>query len=1076
MTFKALYPTALPSLNLDFANTKQLDRRVTFTRASTATYVGVDGLIKTAASGVARFDHSATGESLGLLVEEARTNYRLNSAISSSTYGSYLSKATIVAANAIAPDGTASAISIANNTGYDDNYCWGFFNDYASIPTTGFLCASLFVKMISGTQISVKGDVSNQGWVGFAGININFATSTPTVTLLGASGQNAIAGAVIPYGNGWWRAWFVVNTADGFNSGATKGPGVVPYYAGTSAYIWGAQIEAGSFPTSYIPTVASTVTRAAEVATLSNTGSSIFPTSAFTTVNSPFGTAGGGTSFKLVGPTIKRTAVYAGDLTQAQINALAEVNDNFWRWRVLGSTFALPNFTTDGSVTVDWGDGVVETLTTAAHTFTNGGGYHDIGFRLNSGTFFKPYINDNATYKNRVIAVGPAPVSMKVDANAGLRGCGLLKAFDATVDVTGGTDFYYAWQNCSSLVAFPLINTGAATSFFGAWEACSSLTSFPLLSAASVTSFSYAWSGCNGLTSFPLISTGAGTNFTATWKNCSALTSFPLINTGAATNLSAAWEGCSSLTSFPLINTAAVTNFAQAWIGCSSLTSFPAISTSASTSFYRTWESCSSLTSFPSISMNSMKDCYRGWYGCSNLANFPANMFDTTGTFLSYAFTEAFRNCALTAASIENILTSLVTNNQSGFTLDMNGGTNANTSTWSAAANNAYLSLKLKGWTITQNGTAPVPPLDLQFAATKTMDSRITFTRSSSGTYVDSAGVIQTAANNVARFDHNPATLESLGLLVEEARTNILQYSEQFDNAYWTNVGLTWTANNVVAPDGLTTADTPSSNNITQVVGVYVNSTFVGQSTSSVTTSWNRVSVTFTTDASTTSINLYPLLNAGSNIYNAKTVTVSANTTYTFSCFYRLSGSTIIPWGAQLEAGAFPTSYIPTTTATVTRAADVASITGSNFSNWYNQSEGTLFANARSLGSSSNNFLAGLDSTSAFVFADILESSSSVRLSVYGTNDTPIFSYWASTSGALAGSTRKAAIAIKSGNFGAALNGIASATGTDTTGYPTFNRLSIMSLANYGGANGTMARLTYYPFRLGNTALQSLTT
>jgi hypothetical protein len=49
-------------------------------------------------------------------------------------------------------------------------------------------------------------------------------------------------------------------------------------------------------------------------------------------------------------------------------------------------------------------------------------------------------------------------------------------------------------------------------------------------------------------------------------------------------------------------------------------------------------------------------------------------------------------------------------------------------------------------------------------------------------------------------------------------------------------------------------------------------------------------------------------------------------------------------WGAQLEAGSFPTSYIPTVAATVTRAADVASITGSNFSSWYRQDEGTVFA------------------------------------------------------------------------------------------------------------------------------------
>ena len=54
-------------------------------------------------------------------------------------------------------------------------------------------------------------------------------------------------------------------------------------------------------------------------------------------------------------------------------------------------------------------------------------------------------------------------------------------------------------------------------------------------------------------------------------------------------------------------------------------------------------------------------------------------------------------------------------------------------------------------------------------------------------------------------------------------------------------------------------------------------------------------------------------------------------------------GDGIFIWGAQLEAGSFPTSYIPTTSSTVTRAADVASITGTNFSSWYNQSEGTVF-------------------------------------------------------------------------------------------------------------------------------------
>ena len=72
MTIKALYPTVRPTLNLDFAKTKALDPRITFTRASTGTYVGANGLIQTAASGAARFDHNPT-------TEEARTNLVLRS-------------------------------------------------------------------------------------------------------------------------------------------------------------------------------------------------------------------------------------------------------------------------------------------------------------------------------------------------------------------------------------------------------------------------------------------------------------------------------------------------------------------------------------------------------------------------------------------------------------------------------------------------------------------------------------------------------------------------------------------------------------------------------------------------------------------------------------------------------------------------------------------------------------------------------------------------------------------------------------------------------------------------------------
>ena len=67
--------------------------------------------------------------------------------------------------------------------------------------------------------------------------------------------------------------------------------------------------------------------------------------------------------------------------------------------------------------------------------------------------------------------------------------------------------------------------------------------------------------------------------------------------------------------------------------------------------------------------------------------------------------------------------------------------------------------------------------------------------------------VLLTAASGVARFDHNPTTGESLGLLVEEQRTNLVTYSEQFDNAAWTKAAASITADAVVSPDGTVDAD-----------------------------------------------------------------------------------------------------------------------------------------------------------------------------------------------------------------------------------------------------------------------------
>jgi len=96
----------------------------------------------------------------------------------------------------------------------------------------------------------------------------------------------------------------------------------------------------------------------------------------------------------------------------------------------------------------------------------------------------------------------------------------------------------------------------------------------------------------------------------------------------------------------------------------------------------------------------------------------------------------------------------------------------------------------------------------------KTFSDIITFTRASTATFFNSAGVLTSAATNAPRFDYNPSTLAAQGLLIEESRANLFTYSAQFDDAAWLKGG-TISANEIVAPDGTLSADLLTAANTT---------------------------------------------------------------------------------------------------------------------------------------------------------------------------------------------------------------------------------------------------------------------
>lgn len=262
-----------------------------------------------------------------------------------------------------------------------------------------------------------------------------------------------------------------------------------------------------------------------------------------------------------------------------------------------------------------------------------------------------------------------------------------------------------------------------------------------------------------------------------------------------------------------------------------------------------------------------------------------------------------------------------------------------------------------------------LPRLALDFT-TASLDPRVTFTRSGAvATRVNASGLVETMAANTPRFDFNPVTFVCRGLLIEEARTNLILQSSDFTTT-WVTDGATVTSNSAISPDGTQNADQINSAvanwRIRQDIGVagstaYTCSAFVkkGNSTTvkfefastgganpSVTGNlyYNFDTNTITGTGSVTSPTVTPYGNGWFRISGVLTTSAS-HTTMLVYCYggaeYGSAGQTNW-WGAQVEAGAFATSYIPTVASQVTRTADVATMTGTNFSSWFNASQGSF--------------------------------------------------------------------------------------------------------------------------------------
>jgi hypothetical protein len=367
--------------------------------------------------------------------------------------------------------------------------------------------------------------------------------------------------------------------------------------------------------------------------------------------------------------------------------------------------------------------------------------------------------------------------------------------------------------------------------------------------------------------------------------------------------------------------------------------------------------------------------------------------------------------------------------------------------------------------------------------------------------------LVEVVPANFPRFDHDPVTGECLGLLVEESRQNLLSFSDSFmSGTGWGTASGTREENVGVSPDGTTTADKiistgggvfragiTVSNATAYTYSIFIKN-FAGTGRINAlgferfgSTVVNAIIdidlISGTILSSTANVSSSSILSYPNGWYRVSVTTTSVDTTATVVNYTSISGNEYLLWGAQFEQGSFPSSYMPTTASTVTRTADNASITGTNFSSWYNPSEGTVFATFKCDNwNSSNQFgkaftinqaIFGVEDNGFWIGNDA-NNSNTIRYRVRsgGVNQ------FGPANLTRTSTIVKSAIAVKSSDFAVTIDGNTPTTSTSGTLPQVMNSLTIgrdVVGVEDKFLNGTISKLSYYPTRLPNQIIQNLT-
>lgn len=404
-----------------------------------------------------------------------------------------------------------------------------------------------------------------------------------------------------------------------------------------------------------------------------------------------------------------------------------------------------------------------------------------------------------------------------------------------------------------------------------------------------------------------------------------------------------------------------------------------------------------------------------------------------------------------------------------------------------------------------------LPRLALDFT-TAALDSRITFSRttgaSNPATYVNSSGVITAATNNQPRFDYNAVTLACKGLLIEESRTNLCLYSQDLGNANWAKNNSSVVTDTVVSPDGTTNADKLVENATSNVHNALVALSVTSGVTYTVSAFMKKaergyalissllgfpttaIQINLTSGAVTTGTGT-PINAISQDFGNGWfrvgfSITATSTRAAQFVFYTSADGlwanrvylgdgaSGIYVWGAQVETGAFATSYIPTEATALTRNADVATMTGANFSNWFNATEGSFSSSV------SIPYTITTQLVSPFSVGDAGSNNNLIDAYADSTNLTYIVSNSGSNQATIpiAGSFSKDVITkfaycYKVNSFAFARNTVLGTPDNSGT-VPAVTQLRIGNRQDeIRTLNGHIQNIMYYPQRLTNAELQA---